>query len=80
MLLTVAPLTVLLWLSVPVVTARPVPGWMMPLVLAVASGKSPGTMARKVGAVSDPVAGPANTVAAVCVSSVAVSVALYASG
>ena len=75
-LLTVAPVTVLLWLSVPVVTARPVPGWMMPLVLAVASGKSPGTMARNVGAAFAPLVGPANTVAAAWVSRVAVSVAL----
>ena len=53
---------------------------MMPLVDAVASGRSAGTMARNVGATSAPVVGPRNAVLATCVSRVVVTLAVWLSG
>jgi hypothetical protein len=53
---------------------------MMPLVDAVASGRSAGTNARNVGAASEPEAGPTKTLLATCVSNVSVRFAVNASG
>ena len=78
--LLVPAVTELLWSNVPLVTLRPVPGWIAPFADAVASGRSAATSARKVGAASAPEAGPINTVLAPCVSKDRVMFAVKSSG